>query len=257
LDQLSTYMERDLESRRKVKSALTYPLVIFVMSIVAVLILALFVLPKFKSLFTSLDAKLPLATRILLGITDFLGAWWWALGLGLLAAFGVGYLIWGGKHGKPRRDRLLLRMPGLGPLLNHVAVERFCRVLSALVRAGVPLPDAINVASSATNNWVFEDALSKARERMMQGEGLARPIADTGLFPPAARQMIRVGESTGTLEKQLESAADFYARELEYRLKRFTDLFEPAIIVGVGFVVGFIAIALISAMYGIFDQIKA
>lgn len=257
LDQLASYMARDIESRRKVKSALTYPAVIMVMSIVAVVVLALYVLPKFKTLFTSLDADLPITTRMLLATTDFLSAWSWALGLGLLVILGLGYLRWGGKKGKPRRDALLFRAPGLGPLLKYVAVERFCRVLAALVQAGVALPDAIRVAAASTNNHVFESGIAKARDQMVRGEGLAKPIAETGLFPPAAQQMIRVGESTGTLDAQLESSANFYERELEYKLKRFTDLFEPAVIVGVGLVVGFIAIALVSAMYGVFDQVQA
>jgi type IV pilus assembly protein PilC len=257
LDQLSSYMARDIESRRKVKSAMTYPAVIMVMSVVAVVVLALFVLPKFKTLFTSLDAKLPLTTRMLLAVTDFMSNWSWALGLGLLVAFGLGYLRWGGKKGKPRRDSLLLRAPGLGPLLKYVCVERFCRVLAALTQAGVPLPDAVTVAASSTNNHVFQTGIGAARERMVRGEGLAKPLSDTDLFPPAANQMIRVGESTGTLDRQLVSAADFYERELEYKLKKFTDLFEPAVIIGVGLIVGFIAVALVSAMYGVFDQVKA
>ena len=256
LDQLAEYIERDLDTRRKVKSALTYPAVIVTMSIGAVLILALFVLPRFADLFDSLDAKLPLATRMLLAVTNFFTAWWWAvlIGLGLIAA-GL-FALYGGKQGKSRRDALLLRAPAVGTLVHFASIERFCRVLSALVRSGVALPDALMVASDSTNNHVFMEHLGEARERMIRGEGLAGPLGETGLFPAAARQMIRVGESTGTLDAQLESAANYYGQELEYRIKRFTDLFEPLVIVGVGAVVGFIAIALVSAMYGVFDQIQ-
>ncbi len=256
LDQLAVYIERDLEARRKVRSALTYPLVIVIMSIGAVLVLALFVLPRFADLFESLDAELPLATRMLLGATRFVENWWWAIVGGLAAAIAGLLLTFGGRRGKPRRDSLLLSAPGVGGLISYACIERFCRVLSALVRSGVSLPDALHVASTSTNNHVFMSELAAARERMVRGEGLAVPLADTGLFPAAARQMIRVGESTGTLDAQLESAADYYGRELEFRIKRFTDLFEPAVIVAVGAVVGFIAIALVSAMYGVFDQIE-
>jgi type IV pilus assembly protein PilC len=152
---------------------------------------------------------------------------------------------------------LLLKAPGFGPLLHYVLLERFCRVLSALVQSGVAIPDALAVSSQATNNRVFQKALGGVREEMIRGGGLARPIADNpDLFPAAARQMIRVGESTGTLDRQLDSAAGFYSRELGYKLKRFTDLFEPLVIVGVGLMVGFVAIALVQAMYGVFDQVQ-
>ena len=130
--------------------------------------------------------------------------------------------------GSCERDTLLLRLPAVGGLVHLAAIERFCRVLAALVHTGVPLPDAVHVAADSTNNQVFQGKLTTAREAMMRGEGLARPIAATGIFPPAARQMIRVGESTGSLDTQLHNAALFYERELSFRLKRFTDMFEPA-----------------------------
>jgi type IV pilus assembly protein PilC len=114
----------------------------------------------------------------------------------------------------------------------------------------------MSVASESTNNRVFQDKLTIVRDEMVRGGGLARPLAESGLFPAAVKQMVRVGEGTGTLDQQLEAAAGFYERELTYRLKRFTDLFEPAIILVVGFVVGFIALALVQAMYGVFNQVN-
>lgn len=256
LDQLALYLERDLEARRKVKSALTYPSVIVVMAVVAVFVLAIWVMPKFKDLFSSLDADLPLVTRMLLGFSGFMSSYWWLVLAGLAGLLGVAYFLVGGARGKSRRDRLMLRLPAVGTLVRFVVIERFCRVLSAMVQAGVPLPDALSVAADSTNNHVFRTRLAVARDEMIRGEGLSGPIGETGLFPAAARQMIRVGESTGTLDAQLESAAVFYEREVGYRLKRFTDLFEPAIIVVVGLVVGFIALALVQAMYGVFDQVQ-
>jgi type IV pilus assembly protein PilC len=256
LEQLAGYLERDLESRRKVKSAMTYPAVILVLAIIAVFVLSIYVLPKFKDLFGELGATLPLSTRMLLSFSTFMGDYWWAVLLGLFALAALGFAVYGGAWGKARRDRVLLNAPGIGSILHYVLVERFCRVLGAMVRAGVPLPDAVAVASDATNNRVYQRRLKVVRDEMIRGEGLARPIAASGLFPAAARQMIRVGESTGTLDEQLSNAADFYARDVEYRLKRFTDLFEPAIIIAVGFMVGFIAIAMVQAMYGVFDQVK-
>jgi type IV pilus assembly protein PilC len=149
---------------------------------------------------------------------------------------------------------MLLRVPVLGDVMHHVVLERFCRILSSMMTAGVPLPDALRVTSDATSNRVYRSGLDDAREAMLRGEGLATPLADTGLFPASARQMFRVGETTGTLDTQLATAATFFERELDYKIKRFTSLFEPAILLVVGVVVGFVAIALVSAMYGIFNQ---
>jgi type IV pilus assembly protein PilC len=120
----------------------------------------------------------------------------------------------------------------------------------------VPLPETLNAAIQGANNQVFEQGLASARERMLEGEGLALPIQDTRLFPRAASQMMRVGEDTGTLDIQLENAAEYYGRELEYRLKKLTSLFEPAVIICMGLIVGFVAVALISAMYGVFNSSK-
>jgi type IV pilus assembly protein PilC len=256
LELLANYLERDLEAKQKIKSALTYPCVVMVMALGAVAVLATFVMPRFKELFDDVDGELPLSTRALLGFTDFVSNWWWALLLGFVVFLGVLYGLFGGDHGKLRRDRFLLRAPGFGELFHFVLLERFCRVLSAMTKAGVSMPDALAVSAQATNNRVFQNALAGVRDQMVRGGGLARPIADTDLFPAAARQMIRVGESTGTLDRQLDSAASFYQRELTYRLKRFTDMFEPLVIVGVGLVVGFVAIALVQAMYGVFDQVQ-
>lgn len=256
LEQLSGYLEREVAARRELKSALTYPVIVFCLAIVAVVIMAAFVLPKFKTFYTSLGAKLPLPTRMLLWITNFMTNWWPVILGGFAVAVVIGFAVLGGKHGKARRDTLLLRLPAIGPLVKLAAIERFCRVLAALVQTGVPLPDAVQVAADSTNNRVFQGKLATVREAMMRGEGLARPIMASGMFPPAARQMIRVGESTGSLDTQLHNAAVFYERELTFRLKRFTDMFEPTILLVVGGMVAFVAIAQISAMYSIYSQVK-
>jgi type IV pilus assembly protein PilC len=158
--------------------------------------------------------------------------------------------------GRLIRDKLFLKLPLIKDIVLYSVVERVCRIVAAMVKAGVPLPDTLAAAIQGTNNKVFESALQVARERMLEGEGLAAPITDTGLFPKAATQMMRVGEDTGTLDIQLDNAAQYYGRELEYKLKKLTSLFEPAVIIFMGLVVGFVAVALISAMYGIFGQSK-
>ena len=128
---------------------------------------------------------------------------------------------------------MVLSIPVVGDLVTHAILERFCRVLSSMARAGVPIPEALAVSTDGTNNVVWKEKLNAARGAMLRGEGLAQPIADTGLFPAAARQMFRVGEETGTLDIQLENAAEYYGQELEYKLKRLTSLFEPAVKIGV------------------------
>lgn len=256
LDQLADYIERDVEARQKVISALIYPAVVAAVSVVAVIILVAYVLPKFKDFFDSLDAELPLPTRMLIGFADFFAEWWWLVLALLVATIVAIFMALRTEAGKRTRDRLMLATPVLGDLVQHAILERFCRILSSMVAAGVPLPEALAVTANATNNRVYRAGLDEARDRMMEGEGLAEPLNATGLFPPAARQMFRVGEDTGTLDKQMETAAIYFDRELDFRIKRFTGLFEPLVIVMVGVVVGFVAIALVSAMYGIYGQVE-
>ncbi|MCW2544528.1 MAG: pilC [Frankiales bacterium] len=253
--QLSEYIERDVEARRKVVSALTYPAVIAVMSVVVVVVLTVYVMPKFQVFFEGLHAKLPAPTRALLAISSILTTYWFVfVGAGVLIAATLVISI-RSTSGRYHRDRILLRLPVIGELVRFAALERFCRILSSMTAAGVPLPDALRVTADAISNEVFRRGLMSAREAMMRGEGLAQPLAETELFPAAARQMMRVGEATGTLDAQLETAAAYFDRELDFKIKRFTDLFEPAVLLTMGLVVGFVAIALVSAMYGIFRQV--
>jgi type IV pilus assembly protein PilC len=256
LNQLAEYIERDVEARQKVTSALTYPIIVVLMSVVVVIVLAGFVLPRFKTFFKSLNAKLPLPTRMLLSFTAFFTTWWLVIA-GVAGVLTVGtFLITRTTWGRLRLDALLLKVPLIGDLITHAILERFCRLLGSMVRAGVSLPEAMSVTAEAARNGIYRRGLTTAREEMLEGQGLAGPLARTGLFPGAARQMLRVGEDTGTLDDQLDTAASFYERELDYRIKRFTNLLEPLVIVFVGVIVGFVAVALISAMYGIYHQVK-
>jgi type IV pilus assembly protein PilC len=144
----------------------------------------------------------------------------------------------------------------IGSTVQYALVERYCRILASMVAAGVALPEALRVASGSIRNVVYTRALTQVEEAMLEGEGLAGPLAATGLFPPTAAQMMRVGEDTGSLDVQLEVAARYYERELDYKIKRVMTLIEPIVIVGMGLIVGFVAIALVSAMYGIFNQVQ-
>jgi len=256
LNQLADYIDRDQKARGKVTAALIYPAVVAAMSVVTVLVLAIFVMPRFEVFFASLHAKLPLVTRLLLSATSFMGKWWFAI-LGLVIILvGTFMAMQRSPGGRAKIDALKLKLPVVGDLTETAIIERTCRVLASMLRAGVDLPRSMAVTAESSNNAVYRTALEKVREAMMEGQGLAEPISQTGLFPAAARQMFRVGEETGTLDQQLEVAAAYYARELETKLERATALFEPAIIIFMGVVVGFVAVALISAMYGIYNQVK-
>jgi type IV pilus assembly protein PilC len=255
LNQLADYMKRDIDARSKLKSALIYPAVVLCLSVVVVLILTVYVLPKFQVFFKQLNAKLPLPTRMLLDLSSFVSSYWWLLLIIVIGVVATIVVMRRNPVGRARIDEFLLRMPVLGELIRTAIIERTCRVLASMIDTGVPLPDALSVAADCANNAVYREGLDHIRSQMMEGRGLAAPLSETGLFPGAAHQMFRVGEETGTLNDQMDVAADYYGRELDVKLSNFTSLFEPAIIIGVGIVVGFVAVALVSAMYGVYNQV--
>jgi type IV pilus assembly protein PilC len=256
LDQLADYLDRDIEARSKITSALVYPAVVAVMAVVVVIILATFVMPKFVVFFKSFNATLPLPTRMLLSVSNFFTHWWWAILTVIVLAIAGIIAMRRSRAGKARIDSFILKLPIMGDLVRTAIIERICRILSSMLKAGVSLPEAMRVTAESANNAVYSSGIATVREEMIEGQGLAGPLARTGLFPGAARQMFRVGEETGTLDAQLATAAAFYDRELDVKLKRFTSLFEPLVIIFMGVIVGFVAIALVSAMYGIYKQVK-
>jgi len=256
LNQLADYIERDVEARSTLTSALIYPAVVAFMSVGVVVVLATFVMPRFVVFFDSLHAKLPLPTRMLLAGSSFFSHNILEIVGFVLLVVGVFVYMRRSVKGRAILDGIILKLPVLGLLVQAAVLERVCRVLSSMIRAGVDLPQAMSVTADSSNNAVYRNGINRIREQMMEGQGLAEPLAATGLFPGAARQMFRVGEETGTLDTQLETAAVYYHRELEVRVKHFTSLFEPAVIIFMGVVVGFVAVALISAMYGIYSQVK-
>ncbi len=256
LSRLAIYMERDLEARRKIKSAMMYPMAVASMSVATVLVLAVYVLPKFEDFFAELDADLPLPTRMLLAFTGFLGTWWWAIAGAVVLAVLLFALSQRFERGKYVWHGVLLRTPVLGETIQYALVERFCRVMASMVAAGVNLPEAIRVATDSLRNRVFMKRLNGVTEQMLEGQGLAGPLARTRLFPGTATAMLRVGEETGSMDTQLEVTAEYYEDELDYKINKLTALFEPIVIIVMGGIVGFVAVALVSAMYGIFQQVE-
>ena len=251
LDGLADYIDRDIQARSKITAALAYPSVVVFLAIGTVIILAGWVLPKFKLLFDELDVELPLATRGLLGLARFFSDLWFIpAGIVLALTLAVAWLQLTAQ-GRDVKDHLLLKIPVVSGIIEFSILERFCRILSSMMSAGVPLPEAMRVTTESTSNAVYTRRLEEARLAMVGGAGFSQPLIATELFPGAARQMFKVGEETGTLDKQLGTAALYFDRELDQRVKRFTAMFEPAMIIFVGLIVGFVAIALVQAMYGV------
>ena len=256
LDSLAGYISREMETRAKVVGALAYPMVVMVLALFTVMILAGYVLPQFKPLFEELDAELPLPTRMMLFMARFFTDLWYVTAIGFLVFFGTIAFLAIHPTGKELWQRMSLKIPIIGGIIEFAILERFCSVLHTMLQAGVAIPSAMETTIEAVSNVVYREQLDIARQQMLEGSGFSQPLIETELFPGAARQMFKVGEETGTLDQQLEVAAEYFNRELEYRIKTFTTLFEPIMIIFVGVIVGFVAIALVSAMYGVLGGVQ-
>jgi type IV pilus assembly protein PilC len=256
LKELAGYLRRDLNTVRRVRSAMIYPAVILVVATGVVIILVFFALPAFTKIFAEFRVELPLSTRILIGIVDFTRQWGLEIGAGILVIIGTIALALRTKRGLYAKDQLSIKVPILGPIVLSAVLNRFARTLAMVLKAGVPLGQTFEAVIASTGNRVFQRGLTTVKEQMTSGEGFAGPLIRTKLFPPMLTQMVRVGEETGTLDTYLEQAADFYEEELEFRIRAMTSLIEPVMTVAVGIVVGFIAISLISAMYGLVGALK-
>lgn len=251
---LAVYLERDISAARALKSAMYYPAVLFGIGTLAIFVLSIYVLPKFEVFFQSLDTDLPWATQMLLVGSRFVGTWWYLLAAAILAII-VGFVVFRRTtNGRFLTDQILLNIPVVGPLVKLVALERFCRILGSLSETGVPLTDSLKLSADVMGNTVFQQGVIKAREGVIGGRGLAEPLAETGIFPAEAVQIFRVGEQSGLLSRQLSHASNFYSGEVDYRLKNLTALIEPLVLLLVGGGTGFVAVALVSAMYGIYSS---
>jgi type IV pilus assembly protein PilC len=253
---LAQYINREMETRSKVVGALAYPLVVMALALVTVLILAGYVLPQFKPLFEEFGADLPLSTRMMLFFSRFFTDLWYITAIGFLLFIGVVAFLAMHPTGKELWQRASLKIPIIGGIVEYAILERFCSVLHTMLQAGVAVPSAMETTTEAVANIVYREQLDIARQQMLEGSGFTQPLIETELFPGAARQMFKVGEETGTLDEQLGVAGEYFNRELEYRIKTFTTMFEPIMIIFVGLVVGFVAVSLVQAMYGILGGVK-
>ena len=256
LKELANYLRRDLNTVRRVRTAMVYPAVIMVVATVVVIILVFFALPAFVKIFAEFHVQLPLPTRILIAIVEFIRTWVLAICAGIVVVTGGVIIALRTAAGVYAKDQLALKLPIFGPIALSAILNRFARTLGMVLKAGVPLGQTFDAVIAGTGNKVFQRGLTTVKEQMTGGEGFAGPLVRTHLFPPMMTQMVRVGEETGTLDTYLEQAADFYEEELEYRIRAMTSLIEPVMTVAVGLVVGFIAVSLISAMYGLIGALK-
>jgi type IV pilus assembly protein PilC len=256
LKQLAAYMTRDEASAKKIRSAMIYPTIVICLALGVITLLVTFVLPAFAGLFNEFHAQMPLPTRILLGLSSFTQQFKFEIlaTLGLTVSAGLVYSQT--SAGKTTIDTVVLRLPVLGTVIRYAIIERYLRTLATLARSGVPIGQMLDTAGRSLGNVVFSRGLAAVRPRMLSGDGFAGPLAATHLFPQMVIQMVKVGEETGHLDSDLESAADHFAEEVDYRLKKAITFLEPALVITVGLVVGFIAISVIAPMYGLVRAIK-
>ncbi len=256
LRQLATYMEREQNLARKLRDALTYPVFVLFVAVFVVIIMLTVALPPMIQLFESFGAQLPWPTRALIAVSRFTTSYGVYL---LVGAVGLAALSlwWGGQPaGRRLRDAFVLRLPILGQVVLQGQLARFARTASALVRAGLPLAEVMELVVHTTGNTTVAAALERVRVALLTGQGLATPLAAEPLFPPLVAQMVRVGEETGTLESNLETLADFYEEGVDRSARLLASLAEPVLTIFIALVVGFIAVSMVMPMYSVLSSIN-
>ncbi len=244
LMRLAQYIEKIEALKRKVKSAMTYPAVVFCVAIGATLFMLMFIIPTFAKMFSDFGAELPLPTQIVLTMSDFIRDWWWMMGVGGVAMVVGLKKYYATDKGNHVIDALLLKMPVLGDVLRKGAVARFTRTLGTLVASGVPILDGLEITAKTAGNVIIKDAVMQARASIREGETIASPLKQSGVFPPMVVQMITVGEETGALDAMLTKIADFYDEEVDSAVEALTSIIEPLMIVFMGAVVGGMVVAM-------------
>jgi type IV pilus assembly protein PilC len=244
LTRLSNYIEKAEALKKKVKSALVYPATIVGVAVIVVMILMLFVIPVFESMFKSAGQSLPLPTLITLGLSKLIKKYVVIIIPGLILCFYLFRKYYQTEKGKTLFDFLLLKSPVFGPLFQKIAVARFSRTLGTLVSSGVPILDGLNIVSKASGNKIIETAILNARASIREGETISEPLGRSGNFPPMVIQMISVGESTGALDSMLSKIADFYEEEVDVAVGNLTSLLEPLLMVFLGLVIGGVVISM-------------
>jgi type IV pilus assembly protein PilC len=256
LESIADSFEADVKLRGTIKSALSYPMIVLVMTVFSVAAMLIFIVPVFKTMFSNLGGTLPLPTQLLVVLSEQMV--WLAPAIALA---GIGFSLWWGKNKNTLRvrkvvDPLKLKLPVFGPLLTKLAVARFSRNFSAMIGSGVPILQALRIVGESSGNWVMESALNDVAESVRQGESIAGPLAKSPAFPAMVTQMIAVGEDAGALEQMLAKIADFYDAEVQSTTEQLTALIEPLMVAFLGIVVGGMIVALYLPIFNIFTLIK-
>ena len=256
LQRLSTYIEKIVKLKNQVRSALMYPVSIIVIASGVVFIILWKVIPVFAQLFAGLGGELPFLTRMVVGVSNFIGRWIVFIipGIALIC-----FLI--NRYHKTHRGRrvidgMMLRIPAIGILLRKIAVARFCRTLGTLTSSGVPILDGLEITARTAGNSIIEDAVMAVRKSVEEGKTISEPLADTKVFPAMVCQMINVGEQTGALDQMLSKIADFYEEEVDTAVDGLMKLLEPIMITILGGIIGTIVTAMYLPMYSILQQIN-
>jgi type IV pilus assembly protein PilC len=254
LMRLATFLEKNDALVRKVKGAMIYPTVIMSVAGIAVVVLLIFVIPVFAGMFASGGMALPLPTRIVIGASGFLKAYWWVIGAVGISGGYLGKKYYATSNGKLVIDRFMLRVPVLGDVLRKSAVSRFTRTLGTLISSGVSILEGLEITAKTAGNRVIQDAIMQSRSSIAGGDTIAQPLQKSKVFPPMVISMIAVGEQTGGLDEMLSKIADFYDEEVDAAVSNLLSLLEPIMIVFLGVVVG----GMVVAMYlPIFDMVNA
>jgi type IV pilus assembly protein PilC len=249
-------LEKDVALRSKIKSAMTYPVVVLAMVLLIVTAMLIFIVPMFKNLYASLGGQLPLPTRVLINVSNVVkhGFVFVIIGIALLT---FGFRRWiASPSGRYYMDAFKLRAPVFGALFHKTALSRFSRTLATLLRSGVPILQSLEIVSDTVNNGVMSKAVRDVQDAVREGESLATPLAKHAVFPPMVVQMLAVGEETGALDTMLTKVADFYDQEVEATVEALTSLIEPILIAVMGGAVGSMVIALYMPMFNIINLIK-
>ena len=254
LRQMAAHIEKSVTTEKQIRNALTYPFIVIFVAVIVVIILVSYVLPAFTSMYKEFGVELPLITRILMAITDWASQYGIYLILGVIAvAVGVYFYI-KSPRGKHWWDTTVLRLPVLGRIVHLGELSRCCRTMSLLIRIGLPLPEVMGMTIYNSNNKVVGDNLMGVQQELIRGEGLSRPMAKRELFLPLMTQMVRVGEETGHLDNTLDTVADSFEMDAGEKTRGAVALIQPVMTIIIGLLVGFVVLAMVSAMYSIYGQ---
>ena len=256
LARLADTMERNRELRESVKSALIYPSILIGVAAISVIVLLIYVVPQFEQTFAQAGKALPLATAIVVAVGTFFRKWWWAVAIGVVL-----FALWWRRHVKHPRvrrrwDERLLAMPLVGDLVRKVETARFARTLATLLGNGVTLLAGLAIVKDTMGNGVLAEALDGVIARLREGKGFGRPLAETGLYPRLATQMILVGEDSGRLEEMLVRVADIFDREVALAIKRFLAVLEPALILSLAVLIGGIVFSILLGVMGMSELVS-